>query len=107
VSVKWGLRSGQRLEAEAAGLAPALHAFLMLDLAAHEAADKADVEPADLDIVLGQIEHIVGMKGARTVVAINNDPKAPIHVESDYSVIGNLYEIVPAFLKAFEKANRS
>lgn len=57
--------------------------------------------------ISGQIEHIVGMKGARTVVAINNDPKAPIHVESDYSVIGNLYEIVPAFLKAFEKANRS
>ncbi len=56
--------------------------------------------------ISGQIEHIVGMKGARTVVAINNDPKAPIHAESDYSVIGNLYEIVPAFLKAFEQAKR-
>lgn len=56
--------------------------------------------------ISGQIEHIVGMKGARTVVAINSDPKAPIHAEADYSVIGDLYEIVPAFLEAFERAKR-
>jgi electron transfer flavoprotein alpha subunit len=54
--------------------------------------------------VSGQIEHIVGMKGARTVVAINNDAKAPIHGEADYSVIGDLYEVVPALIKACEKA---
>ena len=57
--------------------------------------------------ISGQIEHIVGMKGARTVVAINNDPKAPIHAEADYSVIGDLYEIVPAFLEAIERAKRT
>jgi electron transfer flavoprotein alpha subunit len=57
--------------------------------------------------ISGQIEHIVGMKGARTVVAINNDPKAPIHAEADYSVIGDLYEIVPAFLEALERAKRN
>lgn len=56
--------------------------------------------------ISGQIEHIVGMKGARTVVAINNDPKAPIHAEADYSVVGDLYEIVPAFLDALERAMR-
>jgi electron transfer flavoprotein alpha subunit len=50
--------------------------------------------------ISGQIEHIVGMKGARTVVAINNDAKAPIHGEADYSVIGDLYEIVPALIQA-------
>ncbi len=54
--------------------------------------------------ISGQIEHIVGMKGARTVVAINNDPKAPIHEEADYSVIGDLYEIVPALDRACEQA---
>ena len=54
--------------------------------------------------ISGQIEHIVGMKGARTVVAINNDAKAPIHAEADYSVIGDLYEIVPALTLACEKA---
>jgi electron transfer flavoprotein alpha subunit len=57
--------------------------------------------------ISGQIEHIVGMKGARTVVAINNDPKAPIHGEADYSVIGDLYEIVPALRRACEKAKAS
>jgi len=49
--------------------------------------------------ISGQIEHIVGIKGARTVVAINNDPKAPIHAEADYSVIGDLYEVVPALIE--------
>jgi len=56
--------------------------------------------------ISGQIEHIVGMKGARTVVAINNDPKAPIHAEADYTIVGDLYEIVPAFLEACERAKR-
>jgi electron transfer flavoprotein alpha subunit len=57
--------------------------------------------------ISGQIEHIVGMKGARTVVAINNDPKAPIHAEADYTIIGDLYEIVPAFLEACERGGRA
>lgn len=53
--------------------------------------------------ISGQIEHVVGIKGARTVVAINSDPKAPIHEEADYSVIGDLYEVVPAVLEALKK----
>ena len=57
--------------------------------------------------ISGQIEHIVGMKGARTVVAINNDAKAPIHGEADYSIVGDLYELVPALIEACEKAKRS
>lgn len=50
--------------------------------------------------ISGQIEHIVGMKGARSVVAINSDPKAPIHAEADYSIVGDLYEVVPALIEA-------
>lgn len=54
--------------------------------------------------ISGQIEHIVGMKGARTVVAINNDRNAPIHIAADYSVIGDLYQVVPALIQACERA---
>lgn len=57
--------------------------------------------------ISGQIEHIVGMKGARTVVAINNDAKAPIHGEADYSVLGDLYEVVPALIQACANAKRN
>ena len=57
--------------------------------------------------ISGQIEHVVGMKGARTVVAINNDAKAPIHGEADYSVIADLYEVVPALIRACQNAKRN
>ncbi len=50
--------------------------------------------------ISGQIEHVVGMRAARTVVAINSDPTAPIHAEADYSVVGDLYAIVPALAAA-------
>ncbi|HET9985717.1 MAG TPA: electron transfer flavoprotein subunit alpha/FixB family protein [Longimicrobiales bacterium] len=50
--------------------------------------------------ISGQIEHVVGMRSARTVVAINTDPKAPIHGEADYSIVGDLYEIVPPLVAA-------
>jgi electron transfer flavoprotein alpha subunit len=56
--------------------------------------------------VSGQIEHVVGMKGARTVVAINTDPKAPIHVDADYSILGDLYEVVPALLDALAQRHQ-
>jgi len=57
--------------------------------------------------ISGQIEHIVGMKDSRTVVAINSDAKAPIHAEADYSVVGDLYEFVPAFMEACARARQS
>src|ERR1700733_7961466 len=48
-------RSGQRLESETAGLAAALHAFLMIDIGPHQSTDKADVELTDLDVVLRKV----------------------------------------------------
>jgi electron transfer flavoprotein alpha subunit len=50
--------------------------------------------------VSGQIEHVVGMRPARTVVAIDTNPGAPIHREADYCVVGDLYEVIPALLAA-------
>lgn len=57
--------------------------------------------------VSGQIEHIAGMRSAGTVVAINTSAEAPIHKESDYSVVGDLYEIVPALVRAIEDVKAS
>ncbi|MBU4214974.1 MAG: electron transfer flavoprotein subunit alpha/FixB family protein [Actinobacteria bacterium] len=50
--------------------------------------------------ISGQVQHMVGARGARIVVAINTDKDAPIFRECDYGVVGDLYEVLPALTEA-------
>ncbi len=115
VAVGRGIKSQENI-ALAQQLADALGA----DLAASRPICDADWLPIDRQIgssgqtvapkvyvalgISGAIQHIVGMKNAGTIVAINKDSEAPIFDIADYGIVGDLFEAVPVLIEEIKKA---
>ena len=53
--------------------------------------------------ISGQLQHMVGVVGAETIVAINSDPNAVVFTQADYGLVGDLYELVPAITSALKR----
>jgi electron transfer flavoprotein alpha subunit len=57
--------------------------------------------------ISGQIQHVTGIRNSRIIVAINNDPKAPIFEFTDYGIVADLYQMIPALTEAVKNLGKT
>ena len=115
VAIGRGIKSQENI-----ALAQQLADVLGADLAASRPICDADWLPIDRQIgssgqtvapkvyialgISGAIQHIVGMKNAGTIIAVNKDAEAPIFDIADYGIVGDLFEAVPVMVEEIKKA---
>lgn len=56
--------------------------------------------------ISGQIQHIAGMQDAGIIIAVNNDPDAPINAIADYVINGNAEEVIPKMIKYYKQNSK-